>query len=157
LRGCLLFRVSLFGVVLFFPPLPPLDFAAALAALPLALPLDFAESSKSNKSTVALALGLALDVRLTRRNAQEREIDETVIELGSTYLILLVRLNMALILLGRRLAESIASNLVSGLYDLTIPFFVLVPLIFRGAVLLSVSRYSLNETVHFSLFNKSEI
>ena len=102
MRGCLLFRVILFGVVLFFPPLPPLDFAAALAPLPL---------------------GLALDVRLTRRNAQEREIDETVIELGSTYLILLVRLNMALILLGRCLAQSIASKLVSGLYDRTIPRF----------------------------------
>ena len=123
MRGCLLFWVILFGVVLFFPPLPPLDFAAALAPLPLALPLDFAESSKSNKSTVALALGLALDVRLTRRNVQEREIDETVIELGSTYLILLVRLNMALILLGRCLAQSVASKLVSGLYDRTIPRF----------------------------------
>jgi len=147
LRVCLLFRV-----VLFFPPL---DFECILAAA-AELPLDFFdESSKSNKSTFMLALGLALAERLTRRSVQEREIDEIVMELGSTYLILVVRLNKVLNRLGRFLTESIASKLVSGLYDLTIPSFISLSLI--GAALLSVSRYTLNETMHLALFSKSDI
>jgi hypothetical protein len=61
-------------------------------------------------------LGLALDVGVpTRRNKQNRETEETVINPGSTYLILFVRLNNVLIRLGRFLTHSIASKLVSGL------------------------------------------
>jgi hypothetical protein len=82
----------------------------------------------------------------TRRNKQNRETEETVINSGSTYLILFVRLNNALIRLGRFLTHSIASKLVSGLYDLTIPFF---KDIFTSALALSVSRYALNETKQF--------
>lgn len=130
--------------------LPPLDDDVILGLeldLDLGLELD-----------LDLGLGLEPSARLvapTRRNTQKREIDETIIELGSTYLILLVRLNNVLNLLGRFLTQSIASKLVSGLYVLTIPNLVF-PL-FTGAVVLSVSRYTLNVTVHFSLFNKSEI
>jgi hypothetical protein len=71
---------------------------------------------------VDLALGLDVDRDLgldalleTRRNKQKRPIEETVIACGSTYLILLVRLNSLLNRLGRFLAQSIASRLVSGL------------------------------------------
>jgi hypothetical protein len=71
---------------------------------------------------VDLALGLDVDRDLgldalleTRRNKQKRPIEETVIACGSTYLILLVRLNSVLNRLGRFLAQSIASRLVSGL------------------------------------------
>lgn len=69
-----------------------------------------------------MALGLDVDRDLgldalleTRRNKQKRPIEETVIACGSTYLILLVRLNSVLNRLGRFLAQSIASRLVSGL------------------------------------------
>ena len=71
---------------------------------------------------LGLALGLDVDRDLgldalleTRRNKQKRPIEETVIARGSTYLILLVRLNSVLNRLGRFLAQSIASRLVSGL------------------------------------------
>jgi hypothetical protein len=61
-------------------------------------------------------LPLGLDALLeTRRNKQKRPIEETVIASGSTYLILLVRLNSVLNRLGRILTQSIASRLVSGL------------------------------------------
>jgi hypothetical protein len=105
-----------------------------------------------------LALGVALFGLLaapTRRNKQNRETEETIMFIGSTYLILLVRLNIALNPLGRFLMQSIASKLVSGLYERTIPFLTSCA-IFTPAVVLSVSRYALNETVHLELFNKSE-
>ncbi len=91
----------------------------------------------------------------TRCNKQNREMEETVIVDGSTYLILLVLLNIELNLLGRFLMQSIASKLVSGLYERTIPFLLSCE-IFTAAVLSSVSRYTLNETLHFSLSTKSE-
>jgi hypothetical protein len=65
---------------------------------------------------LALGLGLDLDALLeTRRNKQKRPIEDTFIAWGSTYLILLVRLNSVLNRLGRFLTQSIASRLVSGL------------------------------------------
>jgi hypothetical protein len=129
------------------PLLPPLELNLGVAPLDIALgvaPLGLAP------------LGLGLDLTLgVRRNKQNRETEETVINPGSTYLILFVRLNNVLIRLGRFLTHSIAINLVSGLYDLTIPLLTSKD-IFTSALALSVSRYALNETKQSLLFNKSE-
>ena len=51
----------------------------------------------------------------TRRKPQYREMEDTVMKLGSTYLTLLVRLNNMLTLLGRFLTQSTATKFVTGL------------------------------------------
>ena len=51
----------------------------------------------------------------TRRNQQSREMEDTVMDSGSTYLSLWVRLNKRLTLLGRFLELSTASKFVAGL------------------------------------------
>jgi hypothetical protein len=60
--------------------------------------------------------GLDLDALwVTRRNKQPREMEDTVMDSGSTYLSVWVRLNHVLNLLGRFLELSTASNFVAGL------------------------------------------
>jgi hypothetical protein len=142
-----------FRVLLF----PPLGLDLDLGVAPFGLDLDLGVAPFGLDLDLGVApFGLALDLESpTRRNKQNREMDDTIMLDGSTYLILLVRLNIVLSLLGRFLIQSIASKLVSGLYERTIPPLTSCA-IFTAAVLLSVSRYALNETAHLELFNKSE-
>jgi hypothetical protein len=111
---CLFFRV-----ILMLPPLGvALNEAFGVetplgldALLDLDIPLGLDESLG-----VEAPLGLdALREMLARRNKQNREMEDTFMESGSTYLILLVRLNNRLNRLGRFLEHSTASKLVSGL------------------------------------------
>jgi hypothetical protein len=137
-----------------------LKLLATLFVLDLALGVAFFGLLVAPLGLLVAPLGLlvaplGLLAAPTRRNKQNRETEETIMFVGSTYLILLVRLNIELNLLGRFLMQSIASKLVSGLYERTIPPLTSCA-IFTPAVLLSVSRYALNETVHLELFNKSE-
>jgi len=62
---------------------------------------------------LGLDLGLRLDV--TRRKPQSREMEDTVMNAGSTYLTLFVRLKNALTRLGRFLTQSTATKFVTGL------------------------------------------
>ena len=96
-RRFVCFRVTLF---------PPFGLALAFGVAPLGLALAF--------GVAPLGLALAREAP-TRRNKQSREMDDTVMCDGSTYLIFWVRLKMVLTRLGRFLAQSTATKLVSGL------------------------------------------
>ena len=89
--------------------LPPLGLALARGVAPLGLALARGVAPLGLRPGLALARGVP-----TRRNKQLIETEDTVMCDGSTYLILLVRLNNVLNRLGRFLAESIATKLVSG-------------------------------------------
>jgi hypothetical protein len=129
-RHKLLFRAFYLPVCFFFRVilmLPPLNEAlgvevpvyarlVALLGLDAPLGLDALFGLDAPFGLDAAPLGLdALRGIVTRRNKQNREMEDTVIDPGSTYLTLLVRLNNLLNLLGRFLEHSTASKLVTGL------------------------------------------
>jgi hypothetical protein len=124
-RHKLLFRAFYLPVCFFFRVilmLPPLNEAlgveelvyARLVALFGLAPLGLAPLGLAPLGLAPLGLDAPRGI-VTRRNKQNREMEDTVIDSGSTYLTLLVRLNNLLNLLGRFLEHSTASKLVAGL------------------------------------------